>query len=81
MAQGAIADFTAFDEETGRLADMVNEHAPFLQNPLFEYLCSDPDDTFYEARFKNALEGAGIGGSVEAIFRTFRYIKNINKSI
>ena len=80
MAQCGIADFTAFDEETGRLADMVNEHAPFLQNPLFDYLSSDPDDTFYEARFKNALEGAGIGASVEAIVRTFRYIKNINKS-
>jgi len=80
MAQGAIADFTAFDEETGRLVDMVNEHAPFLQNPLFDYLASDPDDTFYEARFKNALEGAGIGGSIEATIRTFRYIKNFNKS-
>ncbi len=80
MAQGGIADFTAFDEETGRLVDMVNEHAPFLQNPLFDYLASDPDDTFYEARFKNALEGAGIGGSIEAIVRTFRYIKNLKKS-
>ena len=80
MAQGAIADFTAFDEETGRLVDMVNEHAPFLNNPLFDYLSSDPDDTFYEARFKNALEGAGIGGTVEAVVRSFRYIKNLNKS-
>ena len=80
MAQGAIADFTAFDEETGRLVDMVNEHAPFLQNPLFDYLASDPDDTFYEARFKNALEGAGIGGTIEATLRTFRYIKNAKNS-
>ena len=54
--------------------------SPFLNNPLFDYLSSDPDDTFYEARFKNALEGAGIGGSLEVIVRTFRYIKNINKS-
>jgi len=79
MTQGAIADFTAFDEETGRLVDMVNEYAPSLQNPLFEYLASDPDDTFWEARFKNALEGFGIGGTLEATFRTFRYIKNTNK--
>ena len=80
MAKGAIADFTAFDEETGRLVDMVNQHAPFLNNPLFDYLASDPDDTFYEARFKNALEGAGIGGTIEAVVRSFRYIKNLNKS-
>ena len=80
MTQGAIADFTAFDEETGRLVDMVNEYAPSLQNPIFEYLASDPDDTFWEARFKNALEGAGIGGTLETTFRTFRYIKNTNKN-
>tara|TARA_R100000231_G_C5330041_1_gene166127 strand:+ start:376 stop:4089 length:3714 start_codon:yes stop_codon:yes gene_type:complete len=75
---GAIADFTAFDEETGRLVDIINEHAPHLQNPLFDYLSSDPDDTFYEARFKNALEGSLIGGALETAFRTFRLIKNRN---
>ena len=80
LAQGGIADFTAFDEETGRLVDMVNEYAPALQNPLFEYLASDPDDTFWEARFKNALEGFGIGGGIEATIRSFRYIKNLNKA-
>ena len=47
-----------------------------LNNPLFEYLSSDPDDTFYEARFKNALEGAGLGGALEGTFRAFRWYKN-----
>ena len=79
--KGAIADFTAFDEETGRLADMVTEHAPFLENPIFDYLSSEgKDEGFYEARMKNALEGGLIGGGVEATIRTFRYIKNLRKS-
>ena len=81
MGKGAIADFTAFDEETGRLADMVTEHAPFLENPIFDYLSSEgKDEGFYEARMKNALEGGLIGGGVEATIRTFRYIKNLRKS-
>jgi hypothetical protein len=78
MGAGAIADFTAFDEETGRLVDIVNQYAPNLQNPLFDYLASDPEDTFYEARFKNALEGSIVGGAIETAFRTFRLIKNRN---
>ncbi len=78
MGVGAVADFTAFNEETGRLVDIINEVAPDLQNPLFDYLSSDPEDTWYEARFKNALEGTLVGGALEATFRTFRLIKNKN---
>lgn len=78
MGQGAIADFTAFDEETGRLVDIINQYAPNLQNPIFDYLASDPEDSFYEARFKNALEGTLVGGAIETTFRTFRLIKNRN---
>ena len=39
--------------------DMVNTQFPSLQNPLFEYLSSEgKEESFYEARFKNAIEGA-----------------------
>ena len=61
--RGAVADFVAFDEETGRFMDMVNTQFPSLQNPLFEYLSSEgKEESFYEARFKNAVEGALLGG-------------------
>ena len=76
VARGAIADFQAFDQDTGRLVDIINEKAPALQNPLFDYLASDPDDKWYEARFKNALEGAGLGATIEGTFRAFRWYKN-----
>ncbi len=68
--RGAVADFVAFDEETGRFMDMVNTNFPSLQNPLFEYLSSEgKEESFYEARFKNALEGALLGGVVEGTIR------------
>ena len=42
LIQGAGADFIGFDENSGRFVDMVNEYAPDLTNPLFDYLASDP---------------------------------------
>ena len=76
VGKGAIADFQAFDQDSGRLADMINDFAPELENPIIDYLESDQDDTWYEARFKNALEGAGIGGALEGVFRGIRWYKN-----
>ncbi|WOZ55770.1 internal virion protein D [Pelagibacter phage HTVC041P] len=75
VAKGSIADFQAFDQDSGRLVDMINEYAPQLENPLFDYLSSDENDTWYEARFKNALEGAGLGGAIEGVFRGIRWYK------
>ena len=71
-----MADFQAFDQETGRLTDMITEYAPDIENPLIDYLESDENDTWYEARFKNALEGAFLGGAIEGTFRAFRWYKN-----
>ena len=68
LVKGAGADFIGFDENSGRFVDMVNEYAPSLSNPLFDYLASDPDDTFWEGRFKNAIEGVALGGVAEGIF-------------
>ena len=76
VARGSIADFQAFDQDSGRLADMVNDFAPELENPIIDYLESDENDTWYEARFKNALEGAFLGGALEGTFRAFRWYKN-----
>ena len=70
LTRGAAADVIAFDENTGRFVDMVNTHFPSLQNPLFEYLGSEgKDETWYEARMKNALEGLMIGGIFEGVGR------------
>ena len=76
--RGAVADFVAFDEETGRFVDMLNTQFPSLQNPLFDYLSSEgKDESFYEARLKNAIEGALLGGVMEGVIRgSAPFIKN-----
>lgn len=75
MAQGAIADFTAFDGNDARLSNMLNEMAPELRNPVTEYLAADDEDPELIGRAKNALEGAGLGVAVDTIFNGIRAVK------
>jgi len=71
---GAITDFSVFDGHEARLSNLI-QSVPALQNPITDYLQSDADDSELEGRFKNAIEGIGIGAAVEGIFRGVRAIK------
>ena len=75
-AKGAIADFVAFDENSGRITDLLAEFAPETADKYLSYLQSDPDDTFWEGRLKNSIEGIGVGAFAEVLFRGLRYTKN-----
>lgn len=59
-AQGAAANFAAFDPHQNRLSNLI-EKFPALSNPVTQYLQSNPGDSAAEGRFKNALEGLGLG--------------------
>lgn len=76
---GMFADFAARDPSSGRLADLWKQMG-LPQNVLTEYLSSKPGDTEVEARFKNAVEGVGLGVLTEGIFlgaRMIRAAKNV----
>lgn len=80
--QGAIADFIAFDENSGRFADVVTEFAPSFGNTFLSYLQTNKDDTWYEGRLKNSLEGMGLGLMAEVIFKVAKISKNgLTKSL
>ena len=66
MGAGAVVDAVAFDPHEDRLSNLV-EQFPALSNPVTRYLEADPDDSDAEGRFKNAIEGLGLG----AVFDTF----------
>src|SRR5690606_26777308 len=72
--QGAIADFTAFDGQEKRLSDLIQEY-PALQNPVNEYLASNEDDGFIEGRFKNAVEGLGLGVMTEGMLMGLKAVR------
>jgi len=60
LGAGAVADFVAFNGHEGRLSDLIEQY-PSLQNPISGWLASKEDDSEWEGRFKNALEGLALG--------------------
>tara|TARA_Y100001970_G_C14247709_1_gene869518 strand:- start:762 stop:4415 length:3654 start_codon:yes stop_codon:yes gene_type:complete len=79
FAKGAIADFQVFGQDTGRFIDIVNTHAPALQNPIFDYLGSEgKDEGFYEARLKNAIEGVMLGGFINSALKGLQSDQVVN---
>lgn len=64
----AAADALAFDPQQERLSNLI-QTVPALQNPVSEYLMAKPGDSNAEGRFKNALEGLGLGLATEGLFR------------
>lgn len=79
MAAGAFADFAVRDPSGGRLADLWKKFE-LPPNILTDYLSSKPEDTEMEARFKNALEGLGLGVLAEGVFlgaRALRAAKSV----
>lgn len=71
---GIATDFTVFSEQEQRLSNLVQQF-PELQNPVTEFLAADEDDGVMEGRFKNALEGLGLGLMVDGLVRGFKAVR------
>ena len=67
LVQGALADFSAFDGQEARLSNLLAEYAPEAIAPAFQWLAADEDDGEVFGRFKNALEGGGLGVATDFI--------------
>jgi hypothetical protein len=76
---GAIADATVFDPFEERLSNLIQEY-PALQNPLTDYLEAHPDDSEAEGRFKNALEGLGVGGLIDTFAKGIKVMREGRKA-
>lgn len=57
---GAPVDFVAFSPNDQNLSAVIQEH-PELQNPISELLAADSDDPAMVNRFRNTVEGMGLG--------------------
>lgn len=71
MGAAGVADGIVFDPKDPRLSNLINEY-PALKNPVTEYLESKPGDTELEGRFKNTIEGFGLGGLTEGLLHAAR---------
>ena len=81
MAQGAVADFVAFDEHTARFSDLLVDKYPGLEDSFVEYLTSDENDTWIEGKTKNAIEGAGFGLIAEGLIGIYRGIRAYRNAV
>lgn len=71
---GAIAQGVAFDPHAARLSNLV-EQFPRLRNPVTSFLQAKPGDSGAEGRFKNALEGLGLGIGVDAFVKGVKLVR------
>lgn len=72
---GAAADFSVWDPQEERLANLVQHGPSWIQNPVTDYLAADEDDGELEGRFKSALEGLMLGTTIDALFTGIRFLK------
>ena len=73
-AAGAVADFGVFQAQEQRLSNLIQAF-PSLANPVNEYLAADDSDGEIEGRFKNTIEGLGIGGITDSLFTGIKALK------
>lgn len=66
-ARGAATSAVVFDPHEERLSDLIQEFDA-LENPVTEFLASDPNDSAAMGRLKNALEGIGMDLAVAGSF-------------
>eukprot|EP00362_Geleiidae_sp_MMETSP1317_P002218 CAMPEP_0201284934 /NCGR_PEP_ID=MMETSP1317-20130820/89337_1 /ASSEMBLY_ACC=CAM_ASM_000770 /TAXON_ID=187299 /ORGANISM="Undescribed Undescribed, Strain Undescribed" /LENGTH=324 /DNA_ID=CAMNT_0047607191 /DNA_START=43 /DNA_END=1013 /DNA_ORIENTATION=+ len=76
MVAGGLADGIAVDPHGQRLSVFLNE-VPILRSIIPDYLAdSNPEnETEWEGRLKNVIEGLGAGALVESFIRIFRAYK------
>ena len=71
--KGAVVDFTVFDAHEARLSDFLKSAG--LENDWVNYLASEgnEDDSIFEGKMKNAIEGGVLGIGLDIAFRTVVY--------
>lgn len=81
-AKGAIADLAVFDEQEGRLSNIIQDSQlrdlPVI-GTISEYLAANEDDPFLRGKLKQGLEGAGLGYLVDVAVSSIRAVKTAQK--
>jgi len=76
-AQGAAAEFIGFEERMALTESLVKAVDPELAKKLPAYLKEDAEDSPFETRFVNALEGAGAGLAVDFVLKGVRSVRDM----
>lgn len=74
VSAGATADFISFDEHEARLSDFLVGHDA-TRNAITEYLQSNEEDSAFEGRMKNVLEGGALGAVGGVLIKSAKALK------
>jgi len=79
----SAADLLVFDEQENRLSNILDS-VPALKGSVTGFLKTDPEDSFAEAKLKQAIEGAALGVVGESLFagiKAMRVVKPLKEKI
>jgi hypothetical protein len=79
MVAGALTDYSAFSPEDQTLADLAESMG--MESAAFLPTNRDEDDSTYERRMKAVVEGAMLGGAIEAFIPVLRSIRSHGKAM
>lgn len=79
-AKGAVADFIAFEERMALTENLLQAIDPELAKKLPAYLKEDADDSPFETRLVNALEGAGFGVAADFVLNGVRSVREMHRA-
>ena len=80
FAEGAIADLISNSSEAGNIANLAEEHVPWLAPDIMKALSVDPDDNIWLAKVKTITAGGGmnhVGHFVGAFAKGLWKFKNL----
>ena len=72
--KAALASTVVLDPHEERLSDFI-EQFPSLQNPVTQYLATDPNDSAAEGRFKNAIESLGVDLALVGVVKAMKFFR------
>ena len=78
-AQGAAAEFIGFEERMALTESLVKAVDPELAKKLPAYLKEDAEDSPFETRFVNAVEGAGAGIAGDFVLKGVRSVREMHR--
>jgi len=77
---GGLADFIGMKAQEENLTNTLLEEFPALRDVGLEFLANDGKNDALEGRFRNMLEGMGLGMAVDGVVRSLKAVKALRKS-
>lgn len=82
VVQGVYADFTAFKGDEERLSNFLTEFDnPILNNTVSRYLAADINDSEFEGRMKNVIEGGAVGAALSVVVPAVRGLRRAKEAL